>query len=632
MKAKIYRLLCFLVVIYSTSFVFDLQGQSIEHIRNSGLYYYGIGEGPNLFTARNQARASLSESISVRIKSEFEHVIEETNDDIDSYTTGVVSSFSTAVIGRQEERVLHEEPGKVEILVFITRESMEDIFRQREQLIRDFILQASKATNERRIADALRYYYWALVLTRSHPDNNKLRHVFEGSEDEPVMMGLYDRINRIFTFTKMEVKAITETESPYTKNIHLTVLYRDQPVQNLDYSYWLGDGYSSLITVRDGMGIASLDGEAAKLFNNIRIRIEYQYSNKAHLEPEVKAMMETVVVPYFPGAEKRVDFVNPVESSGSVESTAAEDVDSETSSGVSFAETGFEIIDTQVAGYSTYQKTIENVVEAIRTTNHNQAQEFFTSEGFKMYSQLFGTGKITILDPQTDTLRIMRVGNDVMVRSVPMLFAYNNNRNKFVENVVFDFDSEQKISNISFSLGQVALNDILSKPDAFGSEEEKYLLIRFMENYKTAFALKRLDYLDAIFDENALIIVGNVVKQAAEPVENVQNMYGNLSNEQVEYIKLSKSEYIERLRRNFNRNEFINIHFEDNLVRKTQRNDKIYGIQIAQHYYSSTYADKGYLFLMIDLNDSLNPKIYVRTWQPEKNPDGTVYGLENFKF
>ncbi|MDD3568459.1 MAG: hypothetical protein PHT92_08690, partial [Bacteroidales bacterium] len=94
----------------------------------------------------------------------------------------------------------------------------------------------------------------------------------------------------------------------------------------------------------------------------------------------------------------------------------------------------------------------------------------------------------------------------------------------------------------------------------------------------------------------------------------------------------SKKEYLERLKSIFRRNEFINIHFEDNEVRKTQRDDKIYGIQIAQHYHSSTYADKGYLFLMIDLNDTLQPKIYVRSWQPQKNPDGSIYGLEDFRF
>jgi hypothetical protein len=35
---------------------------------------------------------------------------------------------------------------------------------------------------------------------------------------------------------------------------------------------------------------------------------------------------------------------------------------------------------------------------------------------------------------------------------------------------------------------------------------------------------------------------------------------------------------------------------------------------------------------MIDLNDTLNPKIYVRTWQPQKNPDGSIYGLADFHF
>lgn len=602
------------------------QAQTIEHIRHSGLYYYGIGEGANLFTARNQARASLSESISVRIKSEFEHVIQETNDDIDSYTTGVVSSFSTAVLGRQEERVLREDSGHVEVLVYITRESMEEIFRQREQLIRDFIRQAGRAAEERRIADALRYYYWALVLTRSHPDNHKLRHIFDGNESEPMMMGLYDRINRIFSFTSFDVRTITEQENPFRKNIHLRITYQGQPVQDLDYSYWLGDGYASLVTVRDGMGIAVLEGEFARSTESLRLRIEYQYHNKAHLEPEVRAMMESVVVPYFSRAEKRIELATATPGV-----REAQDAEPSVASAVVTA-AGFQTIDTRNQSYLAYHQSVEKVVDAIKNERISQVRPMFTHGAFQMFQTLMSNGKVTVLEPQVDTLRIMRVGNETMVRSVPMLFAYHHNRSRFVENVVFDFDAEDKISNVSFSLGSVAVNDILEKPDAFGSDEEKYFLIRFMENYKTAFALKRIDFLDAIFDENALIIVGNVVKRAAEPLENVAGMYGNLTTEEVEYIRLSKAEYMQRLRRNFSRNEFINIHFEDNQVRRTQRDDKIYGIQISQHYYSSTYADKGYLFLMIDLNDSLNPKIYVRTWQPEKNPDGSIYGLEDFRF
>jgi len=608
-----------LLPVYCILFLFlvssPCNSQSIDHIRNSGEYYFGIGTGRNYQAARRSALESLSESISVQVQSEFEQIVKEIDEDVSIYTESVITTYSSAVIRQQEERVLSEQPGNVEVMVFITRADMQKVFEQREQVIQDFILLGNKAKDELRIADALRYYYWALVLTRSHPDNTKLRFDFGGERDLPVMLTLNDRISSIFSFLQVDVEAIEERESPPQKNIHLNIRYRGRPVQDLDYIYWMGDGYSSLLSASNGIGYSVLDGVVARDFNTLRMRIEYQYANKAHLEPEVQMMIENVELPYFERAEIRVNIgdakpVAPITRS------------------IEFA-----YIDTSHPEYKGYKNNVEQVVQAIRTGNHRGVQPLFSSEGYTMYEKLIANGDVTVLDSRVDTLRILRVGNEVMVRSVPMLFAFHNNRERFIENVVFTFNDDGKIHSLSYSLGNIAIDDILSMPGGFGSKEEKYFLISFMENFKTAYSLKRLDYLDAIFDENALIIVGHVLEQAPEQqVENVQNMYGNLSNDQIEYIRLSKTEYMQRLRRIFARNEFINIRFEDNQVRKTQRDDNIYGIQIAQHYYSSTYADKGYLFLMIDLNDTLNPKIYVRTWQPEKNPDGSIYGLEDFRF
>ncbi len=76
-------------------------------------------------------------------------------------------------------------------------------------------------------------------------------------------------------------------------------------------------------------------------------------------------------------------------------------------------------------------------------------------------------------------------------------------------------------------------------------------------------------------------------------------------------------------------NEFVNIRFANNTIRKASGGD-IYGIQIKQDYFSTNYGDTGYLFLLIDMTDSIAPKIQVRTWQPEKNPDGSIYGLSDF--
>ncbi|HNS30407.1 MAG TPA: hypothetical protein PKL52_07735, partial [Tenuifilaceae bacterium] len=112
------------------------------------------------------------------------------------------------------------------------------------------------------------------------------------------------------------------------------------------------------------------------------------------------------------------------------------------------------------------------------------------------------------------------------------------------------------------------------------------------------------------------------------PKTTGDNPYRN--NEIVRYNRYTKEQYIQNLRHSFASKEYINIRFEDNIIRKSGRGDEVYGIQIKQDYFSPNYGDTGYLFLMVDLNDADQPVIHVRTWQPEKNEDGSIYGLGDF--
>jgi hypothetical protein len=84
------------------------------------------------------------------------------------------------------------------------------------------------------------------------------------------------------------------------------------------------------------------------------------------------------------------------------------------------------------------------------------------------------------------------------------------------------------------------------------------------------------------------------------------------------------------LKKCFKRNEFVNLRFSNNDVMKMGIGGELYAIQIQQDYYSSTYGDKGYLFLMVDINNPEKPLIKVRTWQPEKDPDFGLYGPGDF--
>jgi hypothetical protein len=205
-----------------------------------------------------------------------------------------------------------------------------------------------------------------------------------------------------------------------------------------------------------------------------------------------------------------------------------------------------------------------------------------------------------------------------------MRFSFRTNDKKFVEDVVFVFEQDGKISSINFALESATVQEIVSKSK--WSDGMKMSLITFLENYKTAFALKRLEYISSIFSDDALIITGRKVRKA-----NVENSL-RLNQADFEYNRQTKTEYIDNLRRSFNSKEYINLKFSNIEVIKFSKgfNENLFSIQIKQDYYSSNYGDTGYLFLQVDINDYQKPVIHIRTWQPEPDPDFGLYGPGSF--
>ena len=77
-----------------------------------------------------------------------------------------------------------------------------------------------------------------------------------------------------------------------------------------------------------------------------------------------------------------------------------------------------------------------------------------------------------------------------------MQFSFRNNAS-FNRDVVFRFnDKTKKIESIAFRLSAVTESDIVKKSK--WSKESRLVLINFLEDYQTAYALKRLDYLESI--------------------------------------------------------------------------------------------------------------------------------------
>ena len=144
------------------------------------------------------------------------------------------------------------------------------------------------------------------------------------------------------------------------------------------------------------------------------------------------------------------------------------------------------------------------------------------------------------------------------------------------------------------------------------------------------YCLKRFDYISDIFSDDAVIIVGNVTRRKPLPSE-----MGRMSLQGKDIItenKYSKSEYLRNLKRCFARNEFINIHFTRNEVQYINKikGKEFFAIQIGQEYNSSTYGDKGYLFLLVNITNPDEPQIQIRTWQPNEEDMEKLYTIGNF--
>ena len=594
------KIFVFLILVLCYS---NISGQNVQDIKNDrAKYIWGEGIGSTLKKADQEALSMLINQISVMVESEFEQIFQEDRKnekfDLSEKVKSVVKTYSNATLNNTERIVISQEPD-AKVFRYITREKVSQVFKERKNKILNFIKLANKAENETRIADALRYNYAALVLLKSHPDCNSIEYEDVVKKQHLLISFIPDRMNQIFSKISFKVKEIkNETDS---KKINLYISYKGKSVVSFDYSYWDGRDWTNLFGAKNGEGFLEYYGTNAKNQQEARIKMEYMFENMARIDPELENVMKQIDPIAFPKCYQNLNF----NSSAKFEGQKNPPVN-----------TNIESVDVEE-----YKKVMNRLVDAIERKQYVNIKQLFTTNGYKMFDGLIAYGKASILSKQE--LKVFQFNNQTMCRSIRMAFNFENNYKKFVEDVVFYFNKEGKIESLSFGLNETAINSILENNE--WSHIDRLVLISFLENFKTAYALKRIKYIESIFADDALIITGYLVEIKSDP----DNIYKD--NKIVKYNRQNKQQYIDNLKYSFGSKEYINIQFEESEVRKGGVDGKVYGVRIKQNYYSSNYGDTGYLFLIVDLKNEQEPIIHVRTWQPNKTGDTTgIYNLSDF--
>ena len=604
------RLLFFLLIFSPLWVMAQTAGQS-EDIKNSADYIWGQGYGATVKEADKEALADLMSKISVQIESDF--VIDErevntaAGNDAQSTVQNVVRTYSQGTLKNTRSVIVSEAPTAA-VIRYIKRTELEKVFKDREENVLSYVYSARSAEKAGRIDAALRYYYWASCLLKSLQNPSQVKFSEDGVKF-PLTMWIPEQIRSILSQIKVEVTKVEDQE------VSLLFTYKDKPVTSLDFHYWDGLNYSNICSAKDGiMQVEMRPGAPTNKFN---IQYEYEFKSQMRQDPELEQVMNIFNTVNYKEATVTVL------SGNKSEQKQAQAVLQAAVSNMSVATHA-----VQVAQPKMFAKTVEQVVDAIKKKDYESVKELFTDDGYGMFDKLVHYGNASLIG--NANLQFYQLGDRTICRSVPMKFTFKNNKRAFVEDVTFTFNKDEKIESVAFGLDKTARDDIFQRESPW-SEDVRMQIATFLENYKTAFALKRLDYIQSIFDDDAIIIVGHVTKHANKKGENQRY----IDNEMVKYTRQDKNTYLKNLEKSFNSNEFINIRFTDNEVKKMGKGGETYGIQIHQDYYSSHYGDTGYLFLMVDLNEMDAPIIKVRTWQPNRDPningnferDDPYYGL-----
>lgn len=220
-------------------------------------------------------------------------------------------------------------------------------------------------------------------------------------------------------------------------------------------------------------------------------------------------------------------------------------------------------------------------------------------------------------------------GTGYQVRNIPLMMKPTGER-EFGEDeyqeAVISFDKQGNVESFYLSISMNLYMNVIKSNLELTDLRRRELILDYVEQFRTAYNQKDINFLNQVFSDDALIITGKVI---------MQKHAEGFTSQKIQYNKQSKEQYIKNLSGVFARNSYIKVTFDEIEVMRHPVNPNFYGVTLLQGWTSGKYHDDGYLFLLWDFTNEDAPQIHVRTWQPDKIggkplPKDEVFSLSDF--
>jgi len=585
-----------------------LFSQTIDktQIKTSGQYYYGEAISMVADEARDKALAELTSQIAIRVSSTFSEKLTEKNHQLKENTEKILQTYSTATLRNVNIQKFPAQNGQVGVFCYLKKSEVEKIFDERRKLVAEIYCKAEQFEKEYNYASALKLYYFTTILMNSLPDQQVKYQNINYSLEIP------EKINSIINRTKFLF--VSENKiSNKEREVTLKITNNRHDISLLDFTFWDGNTQVA-VTGRDGIATVSLLGSSVT-FDELKLNIKYQYYECRDEYKTISELWNLVNKPMFKSTH-----TVPLTKTKQSEKIAKKlkYAHSKTYNLNLVCEDQINV-DERIS-----QSAIDFLIAIGSNVNHYQTDEFLKNKinGYKK----FNNPAITHKNIQA---KINKTATGWELRRIPVLHKYPSLSRQGLEYLVLDFDSAGVLQDFNIAVNEHLYQKFV-KAGEFGSDwGNRQEIIKFLEKYRTAYMVRDIKTVDLMFAEEALIIVGRKIKRKKLPPDMVK--YNKLGKEpDYEYLRFSKEQYLKRQQRIFKLQNDILLDFASFNIHRKQNAPDIYGVEMRQNYFSTTYSDEGYLFLLIDFAEK-DPMIYVRAWQPNTWSEDELIRTANFR-
>lgn len=571
-------------------------------------YMWAIGTGPTKEIADKNAINSLSQlgmTQTTIIDNEFSNV--NTGQDAQSTMSTKATSVGISNLALDKARVIFLAPqaGMEVALRFMTREDWDKRDEDTKIKINNYIDSAKFAFS---VEDQLRYYSWANILMSGYTKGDIQ---IDGHHAGPM---LQSKVREILNNIKVSIIAIEEDKQNknYPYKVMLDFIYNNSPLPSITYSYFDGSGTVSDEMVKDGRAMIQMK----KLPESFNINIDYIMEDLARQAEPAVVVLAPRTAP-FKEATKEV-FTKGFRAKSEVD-TNSDKVNSVVAKQLKKQAADYAAV-TEVKddAQAPYRKIMSDIVASFSSISVVNIRPHFTDSAWSEYQKIVAEGNPTLA--RTPSWTFAELDSLVICREMPIKLNFKGNK-KFVEDVVFRVNKKtKKIESLAYKLSQNTEKHIMAKE---WNERDRLTLITFLEDYRTAYCLRDIEYINKVFSNDAYIIVGKVLQQSKKKYNDNTELINQ--DGKVVYTQYSKEEYLVNLKKSFMSKEFVNIRFEEcNVGKGYNAKEGIYAVQVRQLYYSNNYSDDGILTLAIDMRNDVNPLVRVRVWQQERDVEYTA--------